>query len=283
MKHYFLLAALALCGLSLQSCDDDDDNGGIPVSAELQNALTDRHPGAQRVEWETEGAYFAADFYEDNLEKTAWFAADGAWQMTETELRTLDALPAAVRTAFQASAYASWRVDDVDRLERRDGEDLYVIDVEQANQDVTLVYSADGVLVKELVDTDGGHHWGDYLPSTLPQAVTDFIAQRYPGARIMETDQHANQTFEVDIIHDNRGKELLFSQTDNAWIQTSWDVALRDVPAAVTQAAATALPDYRLDDADYVETPDGDYYLLELERGGSADQYLRVTADGTVL
>ena len=54
--------------------------------------------------------------------------------MTETEIR-FDALPQAVREAFAASEYASWRVDDrVDVLYRAgDVEpEIYVIEVEQA-------------------------------------------------------------------------------------------------------------------------------------------------------
>ena len=41
----------------------------------------------RRIEWETKGAYYVADFHEDNFEKEAWFTKDGVWQMTETDLR----------------------------------------------------------------------------------------------------------------------------------------------------------------------------------------------------
>jgi hypothetical protein len=37
-----------------------------------------------------------------------------------------------------------------------------------------------------------------------------------------------------------------------------------------------------MDDADYVQTPAGDYYLIELEKG-EQDVYVKVQADGTVL
>ena len=76
LEKYFLLLALGVFAFALQSCDDDD-NDGISVPAELSNALAKEHPNAQRIEWETKGAYYVADFHEDNFEKEAWFTKDG--------------------------------------------------------------------------------------------------------------------------------------------------------------------------------------------------------------
>ena len=60
LEKYFLLLALGVFAFALQSCDDDD-NDGISVPAELSNALAKEHPNAQRIEWETKGAYYMAD------------------------------------------------------------------------------------------------------------------------------------------------------------------------------------------------------------------------------
>ena len=59
LEKYFLLLALGVFAFALQSCDDDD-NDGISVPAELSNALAKEHPNAQRIEWETKGAYYDA-------------------------------------------------------------------------------------------------------------------------------------------------------------------------------------------------------------------------------
>ena len=113
LEKYFLLLALGVFAFALQSCDDDD-NDGISVPAELSNALAKEHPNAQRIEWETKGAYYVADFHEDNFEKEAWFTKDGVWQMTETDLRYAD-LPAPVRSSYESSTYYNvWKVEDVD-------------------------------------------------------------------------------------------------------------------------------------------------------------------------
>lgn len=112
LEKYFLLLALGVFAFALQSCDDDD-NDGISVPAELSNALAKEHPNAQRIELETKGAYYVADFHEDNFEKEAWFTKDGVWQMTETDLRYAD-LPAPVRSSYESSTYYNvWKVEDV--------------------------------------------------------------------------------------------------------------------------------------------------------------------------
>ena len=140
LEKYFLLLALGVFAFALQSCDDDD-NDGISVPAELSNALAKEHPNAQRIEWETKGAYYVADFHEDNFEKEAWFTKDGVWQMTETDLRCAD-LPAPVRSSYESSTYYNvWKVEDVDKLERKEMAVVYIIEVEKGNQEMDLYYS----------------------------------------------------------------------------------------------------------------------------------------------
>lgn len=270
--------AIGLLGFSLQSCDDDDDN--IKVPAELQNALYNKYPTAQWVEWETEGSYYVADFYYNNWEAEAWFTRDGIWQMTETDLPFND-LPSAVRNAFQNSTYAQWRVDDVDMLERTGLEVFYVIEVESGNMETYLHYSQDGILLKELTDGGGNSYWPPVQPdNSVMNSVRDFINEHYADARIIETDQEQGN-IEVDIIHENRNKDVTFDTQGN-WLSTSWDLFYNELPQAVSQAVQTAYPGYRLDDADYVETPAGSYYLVELENGGP-DIYVRVTENGEIL
>lgn len=276
LKMFFMLLAAGLLSLNLQSCDDDDDKG-IAVSAELQNAFAEKYPNTQVVKWETEGAHYVAEFYNDRYEADAWFTPDGIWQMTETDL-PYDALPAAVRSAFQSSQYAQWKVEDVDMVERRAMETVYVIEVESGNQEMDLHYNVDGILVKEVPDTDGGA--GSYLPSDLADAMRTFIEKNYPGASIVETDYEANWV-EVDIIHDRTAKEVRFT-TAGEWVSTSWDIRLTDVPQVVKDAALAAHAGFVMDDADYVQTPAGDCYLIELEKG-EQDVYVKVQADGTVL
>ena len=76
-------------------------------------------------------------------------------------------------------------------------------------------------------------------------------------------------------------REVYFDP-QGAWIRTETDVRVADLPSAVTNAiAGSEYASLRLDDADFVNTPEGDYYLVELD--SNPDVYLSITADGVIL
>ena len=100
-----------------------------------------------------------------------------------------------------------------------------------------------------------------------------------PDAVILESEYNYGY-LEVDIYHDSLNKELYFNSND-VWVKTTWDVAINALPSAVTSAIATEYPDYRIDDADYVDTPDGVYYSIEIEKG-ERDVYIKIAPDGTI-
>ena len=162
-----LLTAIAAIG-SLMALAGCEKTGHIPfnISAEAQQAFSAKYPSATNVEWENKNGYSVADFRSDNRDRSAWFDSFGSWYMTETEIRFSD-LPQAVQNAFNASEYATWRVDDVDMLERQGVETVYVIEAEtyQNGDDtsVDLYYSADGVLVRTVVDGAANNDYIDMI------------------------------------------------------------------------------------------------------------------------
>lgn len=262
MKFYSIAMAI-VCVMGLQSCDNDDDN--LMVSPELQRALLEKYPAATRIGWETKSGYYIADFYDSANDVSAWFTPVGVWCMTETDL-LYAGLPEAVKTAFEEGEHSDWTVDDVDKLERRDMETVYVIEVEKKKQEMDLYYSGEGLLIKAIVDTDNDNDYESHLPVQTPDAILSFINDKYPNARLVEIEVEHGVT-EVEIIHEGRCKEVYFDK-DNNWISTSWDIRLNELPAVVTQALANSEYNvYTIDDAEYNETSQGDYYLIELEQG----------------
>lgn len=277
MKRQILFLFIALVSVTLYSCDSDDDDLKISsVPVETRNAFTSMYPSANKVDWDNEGGYYIAEFYENNIELSAWFDSNGLWYMTEHDI-PYSALPEAVKTAFKASEYASWKVDDVDMLERKDMETVYIIEAENQNQEVDLYYSAEGILIKSVVNGSGSH-----APQVTPSEIEAFIKEKYPQARIIEIESEKGM-IEVDIIHENISKDVYFNM-QNTWLSTSWDIRGYALPGAITMAIANnpSYAGYRIDDAEYVETPNGDYYLIELEKGNSEIK-VRFDASGNIL
>lgn len=287
LKIYTLLMALS-AAWSLQSCDNNDDDS-IPVPTELQNAFSSMYPNVTNVEWETKSGYYVADF-RNGYEASAWFTPNGEWQMTETDI-PYSALPQEVKASYEGSEYATsqgWKIDDVDMLERKGLETIYVIEVEKQNQEVDIYYSEAGVQIKIVEDTDGDRD-DQYLPTTqLTETIKAFINDKYPGAKILEIDVEDDRNdwdfgfTEVDIYHDGKNKDVLFDK-DGGWYSTSWDVFIGDLSDVIKDAIDAKYPNYWIDDAEYFEMSDGNnYYLIEIEGNNVQDKKIKVTSNGKI-
>lgn len=275
---FFLIAFVAgLIGLGLYGCDNEEGTSLPTVPSEIETAFSEKYPGRKVAGWSVKDKYYVAKFDNDRYDAEAWFASDGNWLMTETDL-PYDALPSDVKIAFEGSKYAKWQVDDVDKLERKDMETVYVIEVESGSQEMDLYYNVKGILVKEIPDSEDDSD--DYLPSEIDKGILSFIEERYPGARIIETDREAD-FIEIDIIHEHKGKELLFTIA-GVWISTSWDVLRDDVPSNVIEMVLGNYAGYEIDDIEYTCTQTENYYLFELEKG-EQNKYVKVKEDGTIL
>ncbi len=301
---------LAAAGMSLTGCDKDP--GSVNVDPAVNNAFHSMYNGATRAQWEHKQGFYVVDFWQNGVEAEAWYDSTGAWYMTETDVRYAD-LPEAVRGAFAASEWAGWRVDDVDKLEYPDRETVYVIEIELADVDRALWFSPDGVLAKVVPDnntgigtgtgngTDPGTNPGNnpgnnpgtnpgngsntgtggYGPSTILPAAKDFIAQKYPGARIIDVETERN-SIEIDIVDGRTPREVIFS-LDGAWIHTETEMRRADVPAQVLDAlAASQWGAWRIDDISLYETPAGLYYLIEVE-SGNRESYVKIDTNGNLI
>lgn len=159
MKKYFYYLCMGLVGmLFMNSCDDNDDDD-IRVSDVPQAVMTtfeNMFANVSNVEWDKNRGYYVAEFWYSNAITEAWFDPKGDWCMTETDLgKSITILPEAVQTAFNASKYATWRVDDLDKYERPT-DTFYLIEVETNGQrNRNLYFAPDGRLVKNEVERDG--------------------------------------------------------------------------------------------------------------------------------
>ena len=111
--------------------------------------------------------------------------------------------------------------------------------------------------------------------------IRDFIEQKYEGAKILYAEKEFNGEIDVEIIHNDTRKDVKFNRREE-WISTTWDVPVSQLPDVVRERVQDSYPEYRIDDADYIETPAGDRYKLEIERG-EWDRTIFVTPDGIIL
>ena len=87
---------------------------------------------------------------------------------------------------------------------------------------------------------------------------------------------------EVEIFHDSREKDVYFNGADE-WVWSKWEVRVSELPAAVIAALDAEYGRYEIDDAEFVETPSSQYYVIEIEFGDDNEIELRMDADGNIL
>lgn len=276
MKTKLSVLALAMCSmLAFTSCDDDDNNY-LPDQT-ITKAFEEKYPNAGKVEWETKGGYEVADFHVSGNDTEAWFDNKGNWVMTKTEIN-FGLLPEPVRLSLNGGEYKDWKPTDFDKLERSNAATVYVIEVEQGEQEFDLYYTEDGILLKAIPDDDNDN--SNFQPVVIPQAITDAINKMYPGATVLEFDSEKTG-FEVDILHNNIYKDVYFN-TGNEWLYTEWDIKEASVPTIVMNAyKASEYKDYRIDDIDVIENPTGVFYVLELEKGND-EVKMTISAEGNI-
>lgn len=281
MKKIVFWAMMTLGVISLQSCDNDDDKN-LQVSANLQEAFESRYPNASRVDWEQSNGFYGAEFTGNGYENKAWFTPEGTWVMTEYDL-PFTQLPQAVQDAFAAGTYAFWKVDDVDKIEKSDMSVTYVIEVESAGQEYELTYLEDGTLIRENAE------WDDHLPVAPAQTaqVKDLVMEKYPQAVILDVEEEKG-IIEVEIREGNRQKEVCYKSANGilTWTHTTYEIEKYEyttlpegVRQALTELSGSGM---KIDDIDYFETADGNYYRVEVE-DRDTDKYVYVGENGDML
>lgn len=265
--------ATLVCGsFAFVSCDDDDDK--FAPESVVTKAFDSKYPDARQVSWENEAGYAKAEFHTGSYEAEAWFDPQGNWMLTETDL-PYEALPQALKSSFEASQYAQWKVDDADMLERPDAGTIYVLDVENGEQEVDLHYTEEGILIREAADSgdNNGHR-----PSVTPSAIKELILKMYPGATILEVDTEAKGT-EVDILHESTHKEV-WLDTQNNWLYTEWEIPSSQVPDIVMKAfKSSSYASYKIEEIHVIQKAEGLSYAFELEQGDQ-DVTIRFDEDG---
>ncbi|WP_080734823.1 PepSY-like domain-containing protein [Porphyromonas gulae] len=180
------------------------------------------YPNAQNVRWEQEGEFRVAEFMNEGVKSEAWFLRS-IWQYTEIDI-PYSALPKAVRAAFEASEYAKWKIEDIDKVERNGTEIFYVIEVEKGDQEVDLFYMPNGKLIKTVKkphNGSAGQYANPVIPAGVMNTIKAYIASNYPNATILEYEIEDGY-IEVDILDGTVHRVLIFT-LQGEWVNSHVD------------------------------------------------------------
>ena len=99
----------------------------------------------------------------------------------------------------------------------------------------------------------------------VPKVVLDAFATKYANAKSIEWEKE-NTIYIAEFKLDNVEFEAEFDM-DGFWMQTEKEVDVKDLPAAVIAKINTDYPDFKIEEAEEVETSEITYFELEIENG----------------
>jgi hypothetical protein len=139
IPRLLLLCACAVC-LSAQAQP-------ITVPAAVQQAFAKDFAGAKTKGWEMDGQLYEVEFAHNGQRLEALYDAQGALQATEQGIGK-KAVPAAVLATFGGTPYAGWKNAEYEKVTLPNGTTQYEIEVKQGKETMSLLFDAEGKLVK---------------------------------------------------------------------------------------------------------------------------------------
>ena len=144
IKILLLVLGLTTATALTVSCDDDDSN--YTPNSSIIEIFDDYYPDATDVEWYYVGGYLVADFEYYGQDMEAWFSYDGKWLYTKTDIVYAD-LPIEVQTSL-ITAYINYDIEDVIKITTSKYDTFYNIEIENDNEELSLLYDDSGALIK---------------------------------------------------------------------------------------------------------------------------------------
>ena len=251
-----ILAILAMATLwSFNSCElinNEDDNGGTPFSS----------------------------VFNDNLLYTP----------CEEDLDiTADELPDAI-FAYLESNYPGFEIDDLDQY-LENGDQRFGLEIDYQDQEIELLFNAEGELISSGPDTDDVYVDDDQLP----QAALDYLNIKFPNAAIEEVSievEYGIEFFDVDL---SNGVDVYFTadgtfacseEDDDEGDDDEGDDDEGDDDTDLTQNAVEYIqdnyPGYTIDNIDLEDYCGGEILEVEIEMGDE-DRDLYFEQNGTFL
>lgn len=123
--------------------------------------------------------------------------------------------------------------------------------------------------------------YGDMMLYSNADNIQASVIEIYPQARIIDMDRD-RKTIEVDIIDSNNIKRDVYLDLSFRWLRTETDINRNALPAEVSNRITSEYANWFIDSAKQVDTPQGNYYLVEIEKG-ERDKYIKIDAAGNIL
>lgn len=264
-KHIVIL--IFFC-ITLNSCSKREHTENCNSRNFAETAFTEKYPGEKAKKWRSENSYMIAEAKIDGHKCESWFDRNG-WIMTIAQI-SLSNLPQPTLNAFQKSGYFDWELTGCRKIDRKDRETIYVLDVERNKVKFDLYYNGRGILVRSVNATDSKRECIDFLPRAIPAPVLSEMKKTHPNAVIFEVVSNTS-TYIIDIIDEGKGKKAFF-KSSGTWLYTTDEIQNFDqLPIPVKETIIQKFNGMLIESATRTEYPDRTTFscLLSDKNGNS--------------
>lgn len=131
---------------AVEDTDNDDEHRPTSIPEALKTVIDTRYPGAVILDMDTEKGIIEIDIRHENISKEVHFNSQNEWLYTSWDVKRAD-VPATVLNTITQN-YANYTIDDIDREERANGDNVYVFELEQGNKEIHVTVDTEGNIVE---------------------------------------------------------------------------------------------------------------------------------------
>ncbi len=154
-KIIFMSVAIVLANvLFAQAANKTNDLQNV------QHVFSAKYPNAISGKWKQNDSNYFVAFNDNNKKSIAYYSLDGKWKKTETKIKWIKNLPAAVQDEMGKKGFLAWTVMDMKKSETAEST-LYVVHINDGNtldsdhhdaftQYFMLYFSESGELIKKV-------------------------------------------------------------------------------------------------------------------------------------
>jgi len=150
VKTIIIIAAMGMISYNTMAQKSNND-----VPQAVLAAFSAKYPQVQLKGWKTKDKMYIASFVMDSKKYKASYSDNGDWLNTVRNIRHTSSLPDQARIYLKKSSYASWHIDNMQKL-ATPLQNMYQVEVDNASGNKILYEDAVSFEDKMLCFNDNG-------------------------------------------------------------------------------------------------------------------------------
>lgn len=137
------------------------------------------------------------------------------------------------------------------------------------------------VIVCAAVLLSGALHAQKLKETEVPQVVKVSFAKNFPKVKSVKWSKESESQIEAEFKNGSLKQSANFDTSGN-WLETETEIKKSDLPLAIQGTIKNEFDGFKVEEAEKVETPEGVFYEVELEKGEVAYD-VQFSKEGNVL